>query len=866
MTQSICCNCFRERTESSGPCSHCGYDPAADQGKYPFALPHGSILAGQFITGRILGQGGFGITYLARDNKLDTKVAIKEFLPDSMAVRATGDHQVTVYTGQRQENFRYGMDRFLDEARVLAKFQGNPSIVGVRSYFEENGTAYFVMDYIQGDSFKSYIQKHGGKVAWQDAVRILTPVMDALGAVHKEGIIHRDVTPDNIILTPDGGVKLLDFGSARYSLGDKSKSLDVVLKAGYAPKEQYIRRGKQGPYTDIYSLAACFYAAITGYLPPEALERMDEDELVPPSTRGIKLPAGFEDVILKGLEVQPGDRYQSMEEFRAALDSALREEEPAGPIPGPAPGPSAASGTASEPAAETASVASAGPIPEPVPADSGAEKTSLMQRITALPKAVKGGVAAAACLVIVIGALAGSGVLSGGKPSPIDSGSGAAQDGGTLPRTAHEVDVDQLESPEADKPENTMDPADPAENPDEAAPPEESGPEAEPSPEVIPTASIGAEKTTEEKVVADKKPTESKKSVETQKPAEAKESSQKQESPKSGQSNTVTNQVYTLSSGSSGTYTGPWENGKPNGKGTFVFDDGKITYTGNFISGIRSGYGEQVYSYGASYKGNWKDDKFSGSGTYVYMDGDSYEGNWSNGHKNGSGVYRFSNSYSEENLRGGRIEGTWEKGSIKSGKIFYVNGDTYNGAIILISMKSGYGTYTWADGRRYEGNWKYNDMEGEGTLYKADGTIDQAGTWKANKLVKSSVPAAPSASTAPAEPEASSITKVTNEPYTMVTSKFSVAGTYTGQWKDGKPNGEGTMTMTQSDERWDKGDTLYSAKWVNGLIEGYGQWRSAVDGAYDGNFSKGLKSGKGKMWFSDGTVYDGQWSGGDFVG
>ena len=157
MEHNICYNCFRKRTDTPDPCPHCGYDPAEDQGRYPFALPHGSILAGQFITGRVLGQGGFGITYVARDNKLDVKVAIKEFLPDSMAVRATGNHQVTVYTGQREENFRYGMDRFLDEARVLAKFQGNPNIVGVRSYFEENGTAYFVMDYIEGESFKAYI-------------------------------------------------------------------------------------------------------------------------------------------------------------------------------------------------------------------------------------------------------------------------------------------------------------------------------------------------------------------------------------------------------------------------------------------------------------------------------------------------------------------------------------------------------------------------------------------------------------------------------------------------------------------------------------------------------------------------------------
>lgn len=325
-----CYNCFREYAAGSGPCPHCGYDPHKDQGKYPFALPHGSILAGQFITGRVLGQGGFGITYLALDNRLKSRVAIKEFLPDSMAVRTAGTPQITVYTGQRQENFRYGMERFLDEAKVLAKFQGNPHIVGVRSYFEENGTAYFVMDYIEGESFKAYIQDHGGRIPWKEALRILMPVMDALGAVHTEGIIHRDVTPDNIFVTGGGGVKLLDFGSARYSLGDKSRSLDVVLKAGYAPKEQYTRRGRQGPYTDVYSLAACFYSAITGYLPPESLDRADEDDLVLPSTRGIEIPQAVEDVILHGLEVQPADRYQSMEEFRSAMSEAAAEpgEEP----------------------------------------------------------------------------------------------------------------------------------------------------------------------------------------------------------------------------------------------------------------------------------------------------------------------------------------------------------------------------------------------------------------------------------------------------------------------------------------------------------------------------------------------------------
>lgn len=291
--------------------------------KYPAALPKGTILAGQYVIQDVLGEGGFGITYLAEDYQLKLQVAVKEFFPDSMVMRQGGNLQVTAYTDGRYENFQYGMQSFLDEARVLARFQGNPNIVGVRSYFEENGTAYFVMDYIEGTDFKTYIKEHGGKVSWEEAWNILSKVMKALDMVHKEGVIHRDVTPDNILISKDQVVKLLDFGAARYSLGDRSQSLDVVLKAGYAPKEQYLRRGRQGPYTDVYSVAACFYASLCGYLPPESLERMDEDTLVPLSTRGIHLPDGVEEAILKGLEVRAEDRYQNMAEFSQAILNAL---------------------------------------------------------------------------------------------------------------------------------------------------------------------------------------------------------------------------------------------------------------------------------------------------------------------------------------------------------------------------------------------------------------------------------------------------------------------------------------------------------------------------------------------------------------
>ncbi len=287
------------------------------------------MLNSRYIVGRVLGQGGFGITYVAYDQNLGSRVAVKEYMPGEMAARPDGK-TVSPMAGNREEAFLYGRERFREEARTLAKFTGQPNIAGATDYFDENGTSYFVMEYVEGISFKTYIANAGGKVSIEEALDVMIPVLRALTAVHAEGIIHRDVTPDNICITKDGNVKLLDFGSARYSLGDKSKSLDVILKVGYAPKEQYTRRGRQGPYTDVYSCAACLYAAITGYLPPESLDRLEKDELIPPSRQGIEIPLYLERAILKGLAVQPEDRFQTAGEFLDALESQKVVELPKG--------------------------------------------------------------------------------------------------------------------------------------------------------------------------------------------------------------------------------------------------------------------------------------------------------------------------------------------------------------------------------------------------------------------------------------------------------------------------------------------------------------------------------------------------------
>ena len=291
--------------------------------KFPLALTQGTVLAGQYIIERVLGQGGFGITYVAKDHKSDTLVAIKEFFPDTMATR--NGTTVISFTGERAEAFEYGKNCFLQEAKTLAEFNDNDSIVGIKTYFEENSTAYFVMEYVEGESFDEYIKQKGGKISFEEACELLIPVMEALASVHDKGIVHRDVTPDNIFICNDGKVKLLDFGAARYSIGDKSKSLDVVLKHGFAPKEQYTRRGRQGAFTDVYSLGATFYYAITGKKLPDSIDRLEEDDMIPPSNLGVRIPEDKEEVLFKAISVQPQDRYQSMREFAAALKGAPEE-------------------------------------------------------------------------------------------------------------------------------------------------------------------------------------------------------------------------------------------------------------------------------------------------------------------------------------------------------------------------------------------------------------------------------------------------------------------------------------------------------------------------------------------------------------
>ncbi len=233
---NTCWNCFQTKP-NGGVCPFCGYDPGAGGKKYPLALKEGAILNGRYTVGRVLGQGGFGITYIAQDYQTKERVAIKEYLPGEFASR-TQNQSIQAFSGDQEETFAYGKAQFLEEAKTLAAFNGDAHIVRIYIYFEENNTAYFVMEYVDGDPLDKYMAQRGGRLSVDEANRLLLPLMESLEKVHARGIIHRDIAPDNILITKDGEAKLIDFGAARYSTGEKSQSLDVILKHGFAPKEQ----------------------------------------------------------------------------------------------------------------------------------------------------------------------------------------------------------------------------------------------------------------------------------------------------------------------------------------------------------------------------------------------------------------------------------------------------------------------------------------------------------------------------------------------------------------------------------------------------------------------------------------------------
>lgn len=316
--QKHCPGCFANKS-GLAVCPRCGYDESAERS--PLYLPHGLVLGGQYRVGRVLGQpGGFGISYLAWDVHLQQRVAIKEYLPRSIAGRVPDRHEVAVHEAALQTPFNEGLEQFLAEGRVIARLD-HPNVVRVRTFFRAHGTAYLVMDYYEGISLGDYLANlPDGTIDPQSAARLLGPVLDGLQFVHERGIVHRDIKPHNIYLASGGRAILLDFGSAaalRPTAGDQPA---LVLSEGYAPLEQYQRDLQPTPATDVYGVAATLYRMITGRLPLGALDRVGQDPLALEPLPG---NAAFHRVLLKALALQAADRFASAHAFKDSLFEAL---------------------------------------------------------------------------------------------------------------------------------------------------------------------------------------------------------------------------------------------------------------------------------------------------------------------------------------------------------------------------------------------------------------------------------------------------------------------------------------------------------------------------------------------------------------
>ena len=289
-------------------------------------LKSGTILDGRYRVDKVLGEGGFGITYAAENVRIGLKVAVKEFFWHGHMTRDT-DQSLTasIINESDRDLFLAQKQRFLKEGRTLRDFSHLNGIAHILDSFEENGTVYIVIEYVEGVTLERFLSDHDGQMDPEIILRRMLPLIDSLDTIHNTGVIHRDISPDNIMVMPDGRLRLIDFGAARQLTLDEARSA-AIAKACYTPCEQYDKNGRQGPWTDVYALCATLYRCVTGAPPESAIQRMFLDELRTPSQMGANIKPEYEAIIMKGLQVDAEKRYQTMQALGSAIRSALPEE------------------------------------------------------------------------------------------------------------------------------------------------------------------------------------------------------------------------------------------------------------------------------------------------------------------------------------------------------------------------------------------------------------------------------------------------------------------------------------------------------------------------------------------------------------
>ncbi len=314
----ICYSCFKQYDDEYDVCPYCGQEMITEP-EEPIYLHPGVILNGRYIIGKCAGQGGFGIVYKAWDKKLGTIVAVKEFFSSKIAIRYPGESEVRI-SKKHKDEFMYRKSRFLTEARYISKFIDQKSIVDVYDHFEQNGTAYIVMEFLKGITLSQYLEQHGGTIDQKAAITIINQLCSGLKELHKEKVIHCDIAPDNIQVYDGYQIKLYDFGAAK--LADSNEvAIDVVMKPGYSPPEQYSQDNELGAWTDIYALGATFYKMLIGKIPEESTNRKINDTLKAPHEINPEIPENLSNTIMKAMAVEKHMRFKSIDDFMQTLNS-----------------------------------------------------------------------------------------------------------------------------------------------------------------------------------------------------------------------------------------------------------------------------------------------------------------------------------------------------------------------------------------------------------------------------------------------------------------------------------------------------------------------------------------------------------------
>lgn len=316
----LCMGCMNEIEDHLSTCPYCGFNETTLR-QESYYLDPGTIIGGKYIVGRVLSYGGHTVSYMGMDAEMNRKVIVKEYLPSDFSTRSEGEKDVTIYSGDGQEQFEQGLTNFLNEANRIQQLQNAKGIAKVYDCLAENETGYVISEYVEGRTLKEILD--GGKrYNAEEAADFIRQILAGLADVHRMDIVHCDISPETIMVTDSGEIKLTDFGATRYVTTANSKSLSIILKRGYAPEEQYRSKGVRGPWTDVYALGAVMYLMITGEVPQESVERALSDDLKEPSKMGIDIPKNIENALMNALNVYQQDRTQSAEAFLQELNSS----------------------------------------------------------------------------------------------------------------------------------------------------------------------------------------------------------------------------------------------------------------------------------------------------------------------------------------------------------------------------------------------------------------------------------------------------------------------------------------------------------------------------------------------------------------